>query len=205
MGQGVFLSLHQICPIWTSFTANDRYFISHKAFAYAANLWLRAEYGPIAATLLNTLSQNACMPPRPTHDAYSMHTVFSPGFLALKPSTPGANNGTMMPDVYLLQENTMICTTSYATKWYITLICKLCTFQTQLRLWMRFSWRDICLYCAGAIVWTYRRTSDSCSCPSFYVHLLFDRSSYIDSANFERPFTPSSFFVPENRIPSFLG
>ena len=48
----------------------------------------------------------------------------------------------------------MISTTSYATKWYITLFANSVPFQTQLRLWDAFflEGRDVFIITAIAIV-----------------------------------------------------
>ena len=52
----------------------------------------------------------------------------------------------------------MISTTSYATKWYITLFANSVPFQTQLRLWDAFllEGHDTFVVVALAIVWVYR-------------------------------------------------
>ena len=52
----------------------------------------------------------------------------------------------------------MISTTSYATKWYITLFANSVPFQTQLRIWDAFLLEgyDVFVAVAVAIVWVYR-------------------------------------------------
>ena len=52
----------------------------------------------------------------------------------------------------------MISTTSYATKWYITLFANTVPFQTQLRLWDAFllDGSDFLVVTAVAIVWTLK-------------------------------------------------
>ena len=52
----------------------------------------------------------------------------------------------------------MISTTSYATKWYITLFANSVPFQTQLRLWDAFflEGRDVFIITAIAIVWAFK-------------------------------------------------
>ncbi|KAJ3474710.1 hypothetical protein NLI96_g12302 [Meripilus lineatus] len=64
----------------------------------------------------------------------------------------------MMPPVYAAFKTHMISTTSYATKWYITLFANSVPFQTQLRLWDAFLLEgpDIFIVVAVAIVWVYR-------------------------------------------------
>jgi len=77
----------------------------------------------------------------------------------------------------------MISTTSYATKWYITLFTNCVPFQTQLRLWDAFLLEgyDVFIAMAIAIIWVYRDQITS------------------KSANFETILSLlSSFFVPEN-------
>lgn len=110
-----------------------------------------------------------------------MHSIFQPGF-------PGMLEGIyvqerlierFMPDVYqsfvrpitlqtkvrsltvLEQTKHMISTTSYATKWYITLFANTLPFQTQLRLWDAFllEGRDVIVIVAVAIVWVLRGRS----------------------------------------------
>lgn len=55
----------------------------------------------------------------------------------------------------------MISSTSYATKWYITLFANTFPFQTQLRLWDAFilEGRDTIVIIALAIIWVLRGLS----------------------------------------------
>ncbi|KAJ6623042.1 rab-GTPase-TBC domain-containing protein [Mycena sp. CBHHK59/15] len=64
----------------------------------------------------------------------------------------------MMPEVYKAFQKHTISTTSYATKWYITLFSNSVPFQTQLRLWDAFllEGTDLFVAVAVAIVWVYR-------------------------------------------------
>ena len=117
--------------------------------------------GPIAATLLCYFEPErvyACLVR--LHDAYAMHTIFSPGFPGLLEAIYVQERITeqMMPDVYSAFKNNMISTTSYATKWYITLFANSVPFQTQLRLWDVFLLEgdDLFIAVAIAIVWIYR-------------------------------------------------
>jgi len=66
-----------------------------------------------------------------------------------------------MPAVYAAFKKHMISTTSYATKWYITLFANSVPFQTQLRLWDAFLLEgyDLFIAVAIAIVWVYRGKS----------------------------------------------
>ncbi|KAF9511041.1 hypothetical protein BS47DRAFT_1471403 [Hydnum rufescens UP504] len=100
--------------------------------------------GPIAATLL----------------LLSRPRVFKPGF-------PGLLEGiyvqerlleTLMPEVYKSFQKHMISSTSYATKWYITLFANSVPFQTQLRIWDAFllEGRDVIIVFAVAILWSLR-------------------------------------------------
>nr|GAT59836.1 predicted protein [Mycena chlorophos] len=142
--------------------------------------------GPIAATLLCYLD------PEKTyaslvhlHDAYSMHSIFSPGFPGLLEAIYVQERITeqMMPDVYAAFQKHTISTTSYATKWYITLFSNSVPFQTQLRLWDAFllEGADVFIAVAVAIVWVYRDHITSAA------------------ANFETILSLlSSFFVPES-------
>jgi hypothetical protein len=89
----------------------------------------------------------------------------------------------MMPDVYAAFQKHTISTTSYATKWYITLFANSVPFQTQLRLWDSFllEGHDLFVVLAVGIVWAYRDHITS------------------SSANFETILSLlSSFFVPQD-------
>ncbi|KAH0837909.1 RabGAP/TBC [Lanmaoa asiatica] len=145
--------------------------------------------GPIAATLLCYFGpEKVYAALTHLHDAYAMHMVFSPGFPGLL-ETIYVQEQIMrlkMPDVYAAFKKHMISTTSYATKWYITLFANSVPFQTQLRLWDAFllDGQDVFVAVAVAIVWTYRDHITS------------------SSANFETVLSLlSSFFVPEDEDP----
>jgi hypothetical protein len=114
-----------------------------------------------------------------------MHTIFSPGFPGLLEAIYVQERITeqMMPDVYAAFKSHMISTTSYATKWYITLFANSVPFQTQLRLWdvFLFEGQDVFVAVAVAIVWVYRDNITS------------------GAANFETVLSLlSSFFIPED-------
>ncbi|CAL1694600.1 unnamed protein product [Somion occarium] len=142
--------------------------------------------GPIAATLLCYFSpEKAYASLVRLHDSYAMHSIFSPGFPGLLEAIYVQERITeqMMPAVYAAFKKHMISTTSYATKWYITLFANSVPFQTQLRLWDAFLLEgpDIFVIVAVAVVWVYRDHITS------------------DSANFESVLSLlSSFFVPED-------
>jgi hypothetical protein len=56
----------------------------------------------------------------------------------------------------------MISSTSYATKWYITLFANTFPFQTQLRMWDAFflEGRDVIVITAVAIIWVLKGKQD---------------------------------------------
>ncbi|KAF8079178.1 rab-GTPase-TBC domain-containing protein [Lyophyllum atratum] len=151
--------------------------------------------GPIAATLLCYFDPERVYASLVRlHDAYSMHTVFSPGFPGLLEAIYVQERITeqMMPAVFAAFKKHMISTTSYATKWYITLFSNSVPFQTQLRLWDAFLLEgyDVFIAVAVAIVWVYRDQITSAS------------------ANFETVLSLlSSFFVPEDEdtLLSWIG
>lgn len=142
--------------------------------------------GPITATLLSYMSPSLAYTSLVRlHDAYSLHTVFSPGFPGLLEAIYVQERLTQvaMPGVYAAFQKNMISTTSYATKWYITLFANSVPFQTQLRLWDVFLLEgyDIYIAVAVAIVWVYRDHITSAA------------------ANFETVLSLlSGFFVPED-------
>ncbi|KAG2136483.1 rab-GTPase-TBC domain-containing protein [Suillus bovinus] len=142
--------------------------------------------GPIAATLLcyfepEKVYAALCR----LHDNYNMHTIFAPGFPGLLEAIYVQERimESKMPDVYAAFKKHMISTTSYATKWYITLFANSVPFQTQLRLWDAYllEGEDLFIAVAISIVWVYRDHITS------------------SSANFETILSLlSSFFVPED-------
>ncbi|KAF6754202.1 rab-GTPase-TBC domain-containing protein, partial [Ephemerocybe angulata] len=142
--------------------------------------------GPITSTLLSYMSPSLAYTSLVRlHDAYSLHTVFSPGFPGLLEAIYVQERLTQvaMPGVYAAFQKNMISTTSYATKWYITLFANSVPFQTQLRLWDVFLLEgyDIYIAVAVAIVWVYRDHITSAA------------------ANFETVLSLlSGFFVPED-------
>ncbi|KII93312.1 hypothetical protein PLICRDRAFT_101668 [Plicaturopsis crispa FD-325 SS-3] len=142
--------------------------------------------GPIAATLLCYLEPERVYASLVRlHDAYSLHSIFNPGFPGLLEAIYVQERITeqMMPDVYAAFKKHMISTTSYATKWYITLFANSVPFQTQLRLWDAFllDGPDVFVGVSIAIVWAYRD------------HIT------ASAANFETILSMlSSFFVPED-------
>jgi len=151
--------------------------------------------GPIAATLLCYFEPERVYASLVRlHDAYAMHTIFSPGFPGLLEAIYVQERITeqTMPNVYAAFRDHMISTTSYATKWYITLFANSVPFQTQLRLWDIFllEGQDVFVAVAVAIVWVFRDHITS------------------GAANFETVLSLlSSFFVPqdEDALLSWIG
>ncbi|KAI0691992.1 RabGAP TBC [Cytidiella melzeri] len=142
--------------------------------------------GPIAATLLCYFDPERVYASLVRiHDAYKMHEIFSPGFPGLLEAIYLQERimEQLMPAVYEAFKKHMISTTSYATKWYITLFANSVPFQAQLRLWDAFllEGHDVFVIVAVAIVWVYRDHITSAS------------------ANFETVLSLlSSFFLPED-------
>ncbi|KAA1471422.1 RabGAP TBC [Dentipellis sp. KUC8613] len=142
--------------------------------------------GPIAAMLLCYFEpERAYASLVQIHDAYQMHSIFGPGFPGLLESLYVQERimEQMMPDVYTAFKNQMVSSTSYATKWYITLFANSMPFQTLLRLWDAFLLEgpDLFIVVAISVIWAYRDHITS------------------SSANFETILSMlSSFFVPED-------
>jgi len=142
--------------------------------------------GPIASMLLCYFApERAYASLVLLHDAYHMHDIFSPGFPGLLESIYVQERITeeMMPEVYGAFKRHMVSTTSYATKWYITLFANSVPYQTHLRLWDAFLLEgpDLFVIVAVSIIWVHR-----------------DRIT-AESANFETVLSLlSSFFVPED-------
>lgn len=183
--------------------------------------------GPIAATLLCYLEPEVrhsillCYPhlTNPTHpfgqrayacmvrihDAYDMHSIFSPGFPGLLESIYVQERliERFLPDVFTSFKKHMISTTSYATKWYITLFANTFTFQTQLRLWDAFflEGRDVIVLAAMGIIWVYRGASHVPSPPCSSTDLWIASIEHMASAqaSFETILSLlSSFFIAES-------
>lgn len=117
--------------------------------------------GPITATLLCYFEPERVYASLVIlHDAYNLHTVFNPGFPGMLEAIYVQERimESMMPAVYAAFKRHTISTTSYATKWYITLFANSVPFQTQLRLWDAFLLEgyDVFVGVAVAIVWVYR-------------------------------------------------
>lgn len=117
--------------------------------------------GPIAATLLNYFEPERTYAALVRlHDEYAMHTIFQPGFPGLLESIYVQERlvERTMPGVYQALSKNMISSTSFVTKWYITLFANTVPFQTQLRLWDAFllEGRDVLVVTAVAILWVVK-------------------------------------------------
>ncbi|TFY81529.1 hypothetical protein EWM64_g2484 [Hericium alpestre] len=151
--------------------------------------------GPIAAMLLCYFEpERAYASLVYLHDAYRMHDIFSPGFPGLLEAIYVQERimQEMMPEVYAAFKDQMVSSTSYATKWYITLFANSMPFPTLLRLWDAFLLEgpDLFIVVAISVIWAYRDHITS------------------SSANFETILSLlSSFFVPEdeNTFVAWIG
>jgi hypothetical protein len=167
--------------------------------------------GPIAATLLCYTTPShvyATLVRLHTHPFYSLHSLFSPGFPGLLEAIYVQERiiESMMPDVFRSFRDNMISTTSYATKWYITLFANSVPFQCQLRLWDVFllEGKDLFVIVAVAIVWAHRgekRRYHPFFCFLRVINNCVHATDHITSpsANFETVLSLlSSFFIPED-------
>ncbi|KAG7093795.1 hypothetical protein E1B28_007440 [Marasmius oreades] len=153
--------------------------------------------GPIAATLLCYFPPShvyASLVRLHSSPDYALHTIFAPGFPGLLEAIFVQERiiRELLPAVYKAFGDMGVSTTSYATKWYITLFANSVTFQTQLRLWDAFllEGKDVFVVLAVGVVWVFRDQITSAS------------------ANFETVLSLlSSFFVPEdeNILLSWVG
>ncbi|KAL0580597.1 hypothetical protein V5O48_001422 [Marasmius crinis-equi] len=144
--------------------------------------------GPIAATLLCYFPPShvyASLVRLHSSPQYALHTIFAPGFPGLLEAIYVQEQiiKEMMPAIYRAFGDMGVSTTSYATKWYITLFANTVTFQTQLRLWDAFllEGKDVFVVLAVGIVWVFKDQITA------------------SAANFETVLSLlSSFFVPED-------
>jgi len=114
--------------------------------------------GPLAATLLCYFEPEKvyiCLVR--LHDSFAMHEIFKPGFPGLLEALYVQERilERMMPSIYDVFKKHSIASSSYATKWYITLFANSVPFQTQLRLWDAFflEGRDLIIIVAIGIIW----------------------------------------------------
>jgi USP6 N-terminal-like protein len=170
--------------------------------------------GPIAATLLCYFSPShvyATLSRLHSHPFYALHTVFAPGFPGLLEAIYVQERiiEKMMPDVYRSFQKHLISTTSYATKWYITLFANTVPFQCQMRLWDAFllDGKDVFIAVAVGIIWAYRGRCWLVTLILYLVLTLCSPKDQITSAeaNFETILSLlSSVFVPETEDPFLL-
>ena len=164
--------------------------------------------GPIAATFLSYMDPKRVYAALVhLHNSYSMHNIFKPGFPGLLEAIYIQERITeqMMPGVYEAFKQQMISTTSYATKWYITLFANSIPFHTQLRLWDAFFLEgpDLFIVVAVAIVWVHKGKSPNLpgdrSCGPLHLTEIPIDCITSKSASFETILSLlSSFFVPED-------
>lgn len=119
--------------------------------------------GPIAATLLVYMPPErayACLVALHDEPKYKLHKTFSPGFPGLVESFYVQEQLTrfVMPDLAVSFEAQGISTSSYATKWYITLFAHVVPFSTQVRLWdaLLLEGADALVAMSLAILWALR-------------------------------------------------
>ncbi|KZV94848.1 RabGAP/TBC [Exidia glandulosa HHB12029] len=117
--------------------------------------------GPIAATLLCYYEPERVYAILvQLHNGYNMHAIFSPGFPGLLEAIYVQERMTekMIPGVWKVFKEQGISTTSYATKWYITLFSNSVPFRTQLRLWdaLFLEGHDVLVVLAVGIIWGFR-------------------------------------------------
>ena len=139
--------------------------------------------GPIAATLLcYMVPETAFRSMAGLHDAYSLHKIFTPGFPGLVELffLQKALMTAFVPRLLFKLEDQMINTSSYATKWYITLFNGIVPFQTQLRIWDAFLLEgpDVLVITSLAILWSLQDTLLDPQQGSFE-HTLGTLSSYM--------------------------
>ncbi|KAK4057233.1 hypothetical protein OIO90_001728 [Microbotryomycetes sp. JL221] len=105
--------------------------------------------GPIAATLLCYFEPE-----------YRLRDIFAPGFPGLVENFYVQERLVefLMPDVHKAFEIHGITSSSYATKWYITLFANSVPFATQLRFWdaLLLEGMDFLIVAAVAIIWCFR-------------------------------------------------
>lgn len=143
-----------------------------------------------------------------------MHTIFQPGFPGLLEAIYIQERliEMLMPAVYksfvrghfsidrdipfiilMTQEKHMISSTSYTTKWYITLFANTVPFQTQLRIWDAFllEGRDVIIVVAVAIIWDLKGAFDRFTQQLILIVLIHNRLSGVISSEFRNhPVTP---------------
>ncbi|WWC63189.1 uncharacterized protein I303_105789 [Kwoniella dejecticola CBS 10117] len=137
--------------------------------------------GPIAATLLCYFDpERAYTLLVRLHDVYGMHEIFEPGFPGLLEAFYVQERlmEWLMPDLYQSFQRNMISSSSWGTKWYITLFVNTVPFSQQLRLWdaLWLDGRDVMIITSLAILWAFK---DILSSPkATFESILSTLSSY---------------------------
>ncbi|KAK0560017.1 hypothetical protein OC844_004021 [Tilletia horrida] len=94
--------------------------------------------GPIAASLLCYFEPSRAYAAMVRlHDAHRLHTIFAPGFPGLVENFYVQEQliKWLFPSLHAMLDEHYIDSSSYATKWYITLFVNTVPFETQLRMW----------------------------------------------------------------------
>lgn len=93
-------------------------------------------------------------------DQYELRDIFAPGFPGLVESFYVQEKlvELLMPEVHQAFSDQTISTSSYATKWYITLFSNSVPFATQLRIWdgLLLEGLDFLVITAVSIIWCFK-------------------------------------------------
>lgn len=119
--------------------------------------------GPIVATLLVYFTPDkaySLMVHLHNHSHYGLHSTFSPGFPGLVENFHVQKKlcEKLCPEIHQSLEAEGIDSSSYATKWYITLFTNVLPFSTQLRIWDCYllQGQDLLVIVSIAILWSLR-------------------------------------------------
>ncbi|KAK4048238.1 hypothetical protein OIV83_004943 [Microbotryomycetes sp. JL201] len=112
--------------------------------------------GPIAATLLCYFEpERAYASLIRLFDQYRLGDIFAPGFPGL---VENFHVQERLVEYLMPEEKHGISSSSYATKWYITLFANTVPFETQLRFWdaLLLEGIDFLVVAAVAVIWNFR-------------------------------------------------
>lgn len=117
--------------------------------------------GPIAATLLCYFSpERAYAAMTMMHNHLNLHSTFAPGFPGLVENLFVQDQllRKYMPELVEVFDEQMVVSSSYATKWFITLFSNSIPFETQLRVWDAWllDGQDVISLVALGIIWAHR-------------------------------------------------
>lgn len=117
--------------------------------------------GPIAATLLNYFdAEMAYVAMVRLHDWYDFHQIFAPGFPGLVECFYIQERVIeyLLPNIHKVFTQQMISTSSFATKWYITLFANTVPFEAQLRLLdiLLLEGMDVLILASVSIIYSLR-------------------------------------------------